>query len=103
MRNGTVEGVKFTDDDDLIKNCIVCCKAKMSRTPFKESETKTNNILDIIHSDLCGPMPIKSIGGSRYFITFIDDYSRKVFIYEAIKVFIEFKKYETSYTYTLLN
>jgi len=32
----------------------------------------------LVHSDVCGPLPVKSIGGCKYFITFIDDFSRKV-------------------------
>jgi transposase InsO family protein len=34
-----------------------------------------------MHSDLCGPMPIESRGGAKYFLTFIDDKSRKTWIY----------------------
>ncbi|GBP85186.1 Retrovirus-related Pol polyprotein from transposon TNT 1-94 [Eumeta japonica] len=38
-------------------------------------------LLEIIHTDLCGPMKTPSAGGGKYFITFIDDYSRKVYVY----------------------
>ena len=54
-----------------------------------------NNVLDLIHSDLCGPMP-KSLSGSQYFFTFIDDHSRKMWAYilnskdQVINVFKEF-------------
>lgn len=50
-----------------------------------------------MHSDVCGPMPKDSWGGARYFITFIDDFSRKIFIYfmkrksEAFDMFKTFK------------
>jgi transposase InsO family protein len=37
--------------------------------------------VEIVHSDICGPMPTPSIGGSAYFLTFIDDFSRKTWIY----------------------
>lgn len=59
--------------------------------------TRSKNILDLVHADLCGDMEEKSIGGTRYFLTFIDDFSRKVFIYflktksEVWHKFIEFK------------
>ena len=35
----------------------------------------------IIHSGVCGPMPVNSIGGSRYFVTFIDNCSKYIHIY----------------------
>lgn len=34
-----------------------------------------------IHSDLCGSMETTSLGGARYYLTFIDDFTRKIFIY----------------------
>lgn len=64
----------------------------------KRSELFTSpNILDFVHSDLVGLMESKSIGGARYILTFIDDYSRKIFVYfikeksEVLNKFIEFK------------
>ena len=37
--------------------------------------------LQLVHSDVCGPMPVVSMGGAQYFITFIDDFSQKVWVY----------------------
>ena len=37
--------------------------------------------LEIVHSDICGPMQRSSTGGCNYFLTFIDDYSRKTWVY----------------------
>ena len=37
--------------------------------------------LDLIHSDVCGPLSVNSIGGSRYFVTFIDNFSRYIVVY----------------------
>lgn len=37
--------------------------------------------MDLVHSDVCGPIEVPSIGGSRYFVTFVDDASHKVFLY----------------------
>ena len=37
--------------------------------------------LELVHSDVCSPMPTKSLGGSSYFVTFIDDSTRKVWLY----------------------
>ncbi|XP_066596493.1 uncharacterized protein [Prorops nasuta] len=65
----------------------------------KENETNANipKILELIHSDLCGPMENITFGGSRYTLTFIDDYTKKVFVYllkekgQVIMKFAEFK------------
>jgi transposase InsO family protein len=55
--------------------------------------------LDLIHSDLCGPMSIDTLSGYSYFITFIDDYSRKTWIYflktkESDEVLDRFKEFK---------
>jgi transposase InsO family protein len=38
-------------------------------------------VLDLVYSDVCGPFEVESLGGNRYFLTFIDDASRKVWAY----------------------
>lgn len=92
-------GVKFNDDGSDIKNCETCAQAKQFVKPFHASETKSKNILELIHSDLCGPMETQSIGHAKYILTFIDDLSKKVFVYflksksDVLHAFIEFRKY----------
>ena len=62
--------------------CKCCIKAKMTRTPIpKVSDTKTAEILDLVHTDLCGPIEIATVGGKRYVMTMINDYSRYTKIY----------------------
>ena len=43
--------------------------------------TRKSEPLALVHSDVCGPMPTLSMGGASYFVTFIDDFSRKVWAY----------------------
>ena len=97
MKRGLVEGMDYSDTFKTSKsNCEICCEGKQSRLPFS-SGTRANETLQIIHSDICGPMESKSIGGSRYFLLFIDDFSRMTFIYflkaksEVLGYFKEFK------------
>lgn len=77
--------------------CITCIKGKQSRLPFKHTGERANELLALVHSDICGPMSVNSYGGARYYITFIDDFSRKVFVYiimnknQAVKCFVDFK------------
>ncbi|MCO5552057.1 hypothetical protein L7F22_005567 [Adiantum nelumboides] len=56
--------------------CEGCIFGKLTNTKYPVSHTQTTHPLQLIHSDLCGPLPIKSLTGNRYFITFIDDYTR---------------------------
>lgn len=67
-------GMKLKNDEN--KLCEACLEGKMTKKPFKPSESVSTKPLRLIHSDVCGPMKVKSLGGSRYFVTFIDDYSR---------------------------
>jgi hypothetical protein len=61
--------------------CKHCIYGKQCRQKFKTGRHISKGILDYIHSDVWGPSPKVSFGGSSYFVTFIDDYSRKVWIY----------------------
>ena len=74
-----------------------CSRAKNINNPFLKSETKTKGMLELIHSNVCGHMPSTSLRGYEYYVTFIDDYSRKTWIYflktksEVFGKFNEFK------------
>ena len=53
--------------------------------------------MELVHTDLWGPSPVASLGSSRYYITFIDDSSRKVWVYflkNKFDVFETFKKWK---------
>lgn len=97
MRDGAVTGIKFGNDAKILKSCEICPMGKQARLPFPTSTSRSKNILDLVHADVCGNMEGVSIGGARYFLTFIDDFSRKIFIYflksksEVLNKFIEFK------------
>ncbi|KAG6456369.1 hypothetical protein O3G_MSEX009690 [Manduca sexta] len=74
------DGISITNKDmDTV--CVPCCEAKQTRLPFPHSGSRANALLEIVHTDLCGPMETPSAGGKKYFITFTDDYSRKVYVY----------------------
>ena len=61
--------------------CRGCALGKNVQKSFSDSESRSKEILDLVHSDLCGPMTVVSLGGYHYYVTFIDDYSRKTWIY----------------------
>ena len=58
-----------------IELCEGCIFGKMSQHPFPIRQSKSEYLLQLVHSDICGPFPTTSITGSKYFISFIDDYS----------------------------
>ena len=70
-----VNGIAIGKDDKL-GFCQACVEGKKKRDPFPPREIQTMEKLQLVHSDLCGPMQTTSFGGARYFVTFIDDYSR---------------------------
>ena len=53
---------------------------------FKTARHKTEGILDYVHSDVWGPTRELSLGGSQYFVTFIDDFSKKVWVLHKIEI-----------------
>lgn len=90
-------GMNFNEDKRELLNCETCAMGKQSRNSFPDSATKTNEWLELVHSDVCGPMENASIGKSKYMLTFIDDYSKKIFCYflkskdQVLNTFIDFK------------
>jgi hypothetical protein len=62
-------------------DCVSCQLGKQPALPFQNSESMSTGIFDLIHSDVWGPSPINSLGGSRYFVVFVDDYSRYSWVF----------------------
>lgn len=69
-------GFKLENKEKVV--CISCLQGKQSRIPFPTEGSRAREKLELIHSDVCGPMEVPSLGGARYFVTFIDDYTRKI-------------------------
>lgn len=77
LKNQLVNGIKFIGELDKCPECVL---GKSHRKSFSSSESRSFNILELIHSDVCGPMQVSSFSGNLYLLTFINDFSRKVFI-----------------------
>jgi transposase InsO family protein len=78
--------------------CPPCVCGKQHRQALPKAAVRvTSRPLQLVHSDLCRPMPVESLSKSRFFLTFIDDYSRHCWIYflaakgEAFSRFKHFK------------
>ena len=55
-------------------------KYRQNMTVSAKDERKEKGILEIIHYDVCGPMSSSSLSGYVYYVSFIDDFSRKTWI-----------------------
>ena len=92
-KQGLLEGTSY----DKLDFCEHCLYGKQKRAKFPTGTHTTKGILDYVHSDIWGPARTQSLGGARYYITFIDDWSRKVWIYllkhknQAFKTFKQWK------------
>ena len=70
---------------------------EFSKSPFPNSDNRATGILDLIHTDVSGRMSHVSLSGYEYYVLFIDDHSKKTWIYflktksEVFKWFQEFK------------
>ncbi|KAJ9560030.1 hypothetical protein OSB04_005190 [Centaurea solstitialis] len=78
-------------------NCESCLSGKMTKQPFNNENERATDLLEIIHTDVCGPFSHVARGGYRYFITFTDDFSRYGYVYlmrHKSETFEKFKEYQ---------
>ena len=92
---GMVEGMSTcTLDFDFYEHFIY---GKQARVRFSSSATRAKAILELIHSDVFGPVLVPSLGKSVYYVPFIDDFSRNTWIYfirKKSEVFDKFKEFK---------
>lgn len=96
-KQNMVNGLPYIKlNNDVCEECIF---GKQHRESFLDRTWKAREHLALVHSNLCGPMEIVSFGKACYFLTFIDDYSRKTWVYfliEKYKVFSHFLEWSTN-------
>lgn len=98
LKNETLIGLNFKKDE-VLSDCEACIQAKMTQVPSPNPRTtpRTTQRLEIVHSDVCGPIKTPSLGGNRYFVTFIDEhsrYGRVYFLKHKTEVFQKFKEFK---------
>lgn len=80
-------------------DCVSCKLAKFKRVSFKSiGRIRSKRPLELIHMDVCGPMPVKSMGGASYFLSITDDFSRMVTCFilkQKSEVFDKFIQFQT--------
>ena len=91
---GALEGLNSVD----MVFCESCVMGKQKRVSFTKTLKEPKKVrLEMVHTDVWGPSPVSSLGGSRFYVTFIDDFSRKVWVYflkHKSDVFVTFKKWK---------
>ena len=71
---------------------------KITKTPFFETMEQASDLLEIIHTDVCGPISVEARSGYHYFLTFTDDLSRYGYIYlmkHKSENFEKFKEFQS--------
>ena len=94
VKERMVHGLPYIDYPDQM--CEGRIYGKHFRNSFpKESLSRSIRPLQLVHADICGPINPHSLGKNRYFLLFIDDFSRKTWVYflkEKSDAFDVFKK-----------
>ena len=76
--------------------CKQCQLAKMKKSSFKRKSYTSNELLELVHIDLCGPIEVQSYKGDRYIMLFVDNYSKMMtvmFLKQKSDAFQMFKWY----------
>ena len=98
MKKLPTDGLLESLDYESLGNCEPCLMGKMTKMPFFGTMERATDLLEIIHTDVCGPMSIDARGGYRYFLTFTDDLSRYGYIYlmkHKFEMFEKFKQFQS--------
>lgn len=78
--------------------CEGCALGKHHRKPFPKGVSwRAKEMLELVHTDVCGPMRTLSHPENKYFILFIDDFTRMTWVYfmrQRSEVFSIFKKFK---------
>ncbi|GJV74108.1 retrovirus-related pol polyprotein from transposon TNT 1-94 [Tanacetum coccineum] len=114
-----VKGLQLLVNKEMVKGlpiikerehtCEGCALGKQARKSFPVAQAKrAEEKLELVHADICGPMKTDSYAGSKYFLLFIDDYSRMCWVYfltyksEAFGFFKKFKALAENQSYRKL-
>ena len=74
------DGLLESLDYESFDTCEPCLMGKMTKTLFSRTMEPANDLLEIVHTDVCGPMSVEARDTYCYFLTFIDDLSRYGYI-----------------------
>ena len=96
-----VKSMKKLHADGLLESLDACepyLMGKMTNTPFSRTMERATDLLEIIHTDVCGPMSVKAHGKYHYFLNFTDNLSKYGYIYlmkHKSETFEKFKEFQS--------
>ena len=90
IKDGLLEPLDF----DEFPVCEPCLEGKMTKRPFNAKGRRAQELLELVYTDVCGPMSTQAKGCYEYFIAFIDDYSRYGYVYLMKRKFEAFEKFK---------
>lgn len=99
LQAGEATGIRFKNRAEMM-DCKGCAEGKQAKLTISKQGSRAKDVLEVVHTDICGPMEKASLAGSRYYLTFVDDKSRRIFIYflktkSAEEVLSKFKEFVT--------
>ena len=93
QKDGVLESFDFKSDDV----CESCLLGKMTKSPFTGTCERGEGLLDLVHTDVCGPFRSATKDGKHYYVTFTDDFSRYGYVYlikHKSDIFEVFKRFQ---------
>jgi hypothetical protein len=95
-------GVKIKDKNNSYENdiCGTCQISNQKRSKFSKLQLhqhRSRRLLELVHTDVCGPITPQTNGGNKYFVTYTDDFSRCVAVYlmkNKSEQFARFREYK---------
>ncbi|UYV64717.1 hypothetical protein LAZ67_3001746, partial [Cordylochernes scorpioides] len=79
LKNNLLKGLNSING--TLDQCDACSLGKMTKVPYVHTDSNQESYsFEAIYVDLCGPMRINSLGGSKYFLTIVDGFSRRIFV-----------------------
>ncbi|CAJ2667154.1 unnamed protein product [Trifolium pratense] len=108
MENNIMEVLSYLQNNELVNGlpaikiprdiCQHCLIGKQARKSFvKNTAMRAKEVLNVVYTDVCGPFDTLSLGGNKYFVSFIDEFSRMMWIHlmkskdEVLQNFKSFK------------
>ena len=91
--------IKISVNDDICSQCTYCISAKMHKFPFPKHVMSGTFPLQLVHSDVWGTAPVTSILGYKFYVIFVDDFTRFTWLSllkhksEVFTVFLHFKAF----------
>lgn len=67
-------GIKLKENSEMAF-CDICARAKQTRMPFTKERTRATRVLEIVHTDVCGPIDPPTWDDKHYFVTILDDFT----------------------------